>query len=144
MPALPGQQRQIEHLRSVRLFRSLSKKDLTAIARAGDEVKLAAGEEFVTEGAEGDAAYVLLEGSVTLKRNNRTLTTLGPGEIIGELAMLDKAPRTATAICDTDCTLFRLDRMRFVGLIESVPALAHKVLQTLASRLRDLDSKYYG
>ena len=141
---MPGQQRQIDHLRSIRMFRSLSKKDLTAVARAGEEITLPAGDELVTEGDEGDAAYILLEGSVTLKRNNRTLTTLGPGEIIGELALLDKAPRTATAVCDTDCTVLRLDRVRFLGLLEDVPALAHKVLQTLAARLRDLDSKYYG
>ena len=141
---MPGQQRQIDSLRSIRLFRSLSKKDLTAIARAGEEITLPAGEEFVTEGADGDAAFILLEGSVTLRRNQRTLTTLGPGEIIGELALLDTAPRTASAICDTECTLFKLDRVRFLGLIEEVPALAHKVLQTLASRIRDLDNKYYG
>ena len=141
---MPGQQSQIDHLRSIRMFRSLSKKDLAAVARAGEEVTLPAGHVLVAEGEEGDAAYVLLDGTVTLKRNNRTLTTLGAGEIIGELALLDKAPRTATAACDTECTLLRIDRMRFLGLIEDVPALAHKVLQTLAARLRDLDSKYYG
>ena len=87
---------------------------------------------------------MLLEGSVTVKRNGKKIATLGPGSIVGELSLLDHGPRTATVTCETDCLFLLLSQRTFLGVVDDVPALAHKLLASLASRIRDLDRQYYG
>jgi CRP/FNR family transcriptional regulator, cyclic AMP receptor protein len=70
--------------------------------------------------------------------------TLGPGAIVGELSLLDHGPRTATVVCDTDCELFVIDQRHFSGVMDEVPAIAHKVMAHLAGLVRDLDRQYFG
>lgn len=133
-----------EHLRSVPLFSSCSQKELDKIAKAGDEVRMPAGSLIVDQGQTGREAFVLLEGSVTVKRNGKKITTMGPGSIVGELSLLDHGPRTATVTCETDCVFLLLSQRTFLGVVDDVPALSHKLLASLASRIRDLDRQYYG
>ncbi len=134
----------LEHLRQVPLFASCSNKDLEKIARAGDEIQLAAGDTIVDQGQTGREAFVLLEGQATVKRNNKKITTLGPGAVIGEMSLLDHGPRTATVTCDTPCDLLVISQRHFLGVLDDVPALSHKLLAALASKVRDLDRQYYG
>ena len=134
----------VEHLRNVPLFQSCSQKDLEKIAKAGDEVTMPAGSLIVDQGQTGREAFVILEGSVTVKRNGKKVATAGPGTIVGELSLLDHGPRTATVICDTDCTFLLLDQRRFLGVIDDVPAIGHKLLASLASKIRELDRQYFG
>lgn len=134
----------LEHLRNVPLFRSCSKRDLERIARAGDEVHMAAGSLLVEQGQTGREAYVVLRGTVTVRRNGKKVGTLGPGAIVGELSLLDHGPRTATVVCDTECDLLLLDQRNFMGVLDQVPTLAYKLLAALAGRIRELDRAYYG
>jgi CRP/FNR family transcriptional regulator, cyclic AMP receptor protein len=134
----------LEGLRNVALFQSCSQKDLEKIAKASDEVKMSAGSLIVDQGQTGREAFVVIEGSVTVKRNGKKVATLGAGTVVGELSLLDHGPRTATVVCDTDCTLLLLDQRHFLGVVDQVPALAHKLLASLAGRIRDLDRQYYG
>ena len=134
----------VDHLRSVPLFAGCTRKELERIARSGDEVKMTAGTLLLDQGQTGREAFVVLDGAVTIKRNNRKMTTLGSGAIVGELSLLDHGPRTATAVCDTDCTLFVISQRHFLAVLDEVPALAHKLLAALAGRIRELDRAYYG
>jgi CRP-like cAMP-binding protein len=134
----------VEHLRKIPLFSSFGQKDLEKIAKAGDEVSMPAGSLIVDQGQMGREAFVILEGSVAVKRNGKKVATLGPGNIVGELSLLDHGPRTATATCETDCTLLLLSQRTFLGVVDDVPALSHKLLASLASRIRDLDRQYFG
>jgi CRP-like cAMP-binding protein len=134
----------IEHLRVVPLFASCTQKDLEKIAKAGDEVRMPANSLIVDQGQTGREAFVVLEGTVVVKRNGKKVATSGPGTIVGELSLLDHGPRTATVTTETDCTLLLLSQRAFLGVVDDVPALAHKLLAALASRIRDLDSKYFG
>ena len=67
---------------------------------------MTAGSLLVDQGQTGREAFVVLDGTVTVKRNGRKVATLGPGAIVGELSLLDHGPRTATVVCETDCSLF--------------------------------------
>jgi CRP-like cAMP-binding protein len=134
----------LEHLRNVPLFSSCSTKDLQKIAKAGDEITMPAGSLIVDQGQTGREAFVVLEGAVTVKRNGKKVATLGPGTVVGELSLLDHGPRTATVTCETDCTLMLITQRHFSAVLDEVPALAHKILASLASRIRDLDRQYYG
>lgn len=139
-----GKNDYIDHLRQLPLFASLTKKEVATVAKAADEIRFPAGHKLLTEGESGSEAFVLLDGTVTIKRKGRKLATLGPGEIIGELALLDHAERTASVICDTDCILLVLDRRHFAALLQDTPILAIKFLQELAGRLRELDRTAFG
>jgi CRP-like cAMP-binding protein len=141
---MAAKSRKIEHLRNIGLFAECTQRELNHIAKAGDEVGLAAGTLLVDQGQTGREAFVILEGSVTVKRNGRRVATLGPGDVVGELSLLDHGPRTASAVCDTDCELFVLDHRHFRGVLESNPAIAMKLLAALAERIRLLDRESYG
>lgn len=134
----------LEHLRNVPLFSSCSTKDLEKIAKAGDEITMPAGALIVDQGQTGREAFIVLEGTVSVKRNGKKVASLGGGTVVGELSLLDHGPRTATVVCETDCTLMLITQRHFLAVVDDVPALAHKLLASLASRIRDLDRQYYG
>ena len=130
---------QVEHLKSVPMFSDLSKKELQLVARGSDELVVPAGSVLVDQGQTGHEAFLLLEGEVVVKRNNRKIASLGPGEIIGELSLIDHGPRTATVICETECTVLVVSQRYFLGILEASPKLNHKLLVALARRIRELD-----
>ena len=134
----------LEHLRNVSLFQGCSTKDLEKIAKASDEISMPAGSLIVDQGQTGREAFVLVEGTVIVRRNGKKISTMGHGTVVGELSLLDHGPRTATVICETDCVLLLLDQRHFMGVLDAVPTLAHKLLATLAGRIRELDRQYYG
>jgi CRP-like cAMP-binding protein len=134
----------LEHLSKVPLFSSCSTRDLQKIARAGDEVVMPAGSVIVDQGQTGREAFVILSGTALVKRNNKKVAVLGSGAVVGELSLLDHGPRTATVVAETDVSLLVIGQRQFLGVIDEVPALGHKLMSTLASRIRDLDRQYYG
>jgi CRP/FNR family cyclic AMP-dependent transcriptional regulator len=139
-----GKKQHLEHLRNVSLFSACTERDLAKIAKAGDEVMVPAGYVMADQGQTGREAYVILEGSATVRRNGKKVATAGPGTLVGELSLLDHGPRTATVMADTECNVLVLDQRHFAGLISEVPAIANKIMTVLAGRIRDLDRKYYG
>jgi len=135
---------QIEHLQNVKLFSGCSKRDLQHVARAGDVITMTAGTTIVDQGQMGREAFVILSGTVAVHRGGRKITTLGEGDVVGELSLLDHGPRTASAICEEECSLFVLDQRHFRKVLEDQPAIAFKLLGTLAGYIRSLDRKYFG
>ncbi len=135
---------QLEHLANVALFSGCTKKELERVAKAGDEIVMTAGTVIVDQGQTGREAFVVLEGTVTVKRGGRKIGSLGPGDVVGELSLLDHGPRTATAICETDCELLVIDQRHFRSVLEDVPSMSIKLLSALAGRIRELDRQYYG
>lgn len=134
----------LEHLAEIPLFSALSKRDLGRIAKASNEITVDAGHVLVDQGDAGREAFVIIDGTATVKRNGRKVGALGPGDAIGELALLDHGPRTATVTADSELTALVLSAREFTGVIEEVPGLAHKLLGQLAQRVRDLDRQIYG
>jgi len=134
----------LEHLAEIPLFTALSKKDLQRIAKASNEITRPAGTVLVDQGDQGREAFVIIDGTATVKRNGRKVGTLGPGQSLGELSLLDHGPRTATVTADTDITVLVLSAREFAGVLEEVPSLAQKLLAQLAGRVRELDRQIYG
>ncbi len=131
-------------LARVSLFSACSKKELSKVQKVSDEITMTAGTMIIDQGQTGREAFVIIDGTVTVKRNNRKVTSLGAGDVVGEMSLLDNGPRTATVVCDTDCTLLVIDQRRFLAVVEEIPAISHKLLASLASRIRELDRAYYG
>lgn len=134
----------LDHLAAVPLFSACSKKELQAVAKASDELNLPAGRVLCEQGTIGREAFVIVDGEAEVKRNNRKVATLGPGAYVGELALLDHGPRTATVSLSTDATVLVLGAREFSGLLDEVPSISHKLMKALAHRIRELDSKAYG
>jgi CRP-like cAMP-binding protein len=141
---MASKKQHLDTLREVALFSGCSNKELEKVAKASDEISMTAGTLIVDQGQTGREAFVILTGDVTVKRNNRKIATLSSGDVVGELSLLDHGPRTATAICETDCTLLVIDQRRFLSVIDDVPAISHKLLASLASRIRAMDRQYFG
>jgi len=134
----------LDDLRRIPLFAGCTKKELERLARAGDEVDMTAGSLLADQGQTGREAFVILAGSVSVRRNGRKVATLGPGAIVGELSLLDHGPRTATVTCDTDCKVFVISQRHFLAVLDDVPTIGHKLMASLAGRIRELDRQYYG
>jgi CRP/FNR family transcriptional regulator, cyclic AMP receptor protein len=134
----------LDHLVQVPLFSACTKKELQAVSRASDEVKLPAGKVLCEQGSVGREAFVVVEGEAEVRRNGRKIATLGPGACIGELALLDHGPRTATVTAGTDLTVLVLGAREFAGIIDEVPSISHKLMKALAGRIRELDAKAFG
>ncbi|MHB1535268.1 MAG: cyclic nucleotide-binding domain-containing protein [Acidimicrobiales bacterium] len=134
----------LDHLAHVALFSALNKKELALVGRATDVVDAPAGSEIVSEGTLGHELYLILSGAATVRRGGRKIASLGEGAYFGELALLDKGPRSATVVADSDTRLAVLGQRGFLGVLEQVPAVAHKLLVSMATRLRQADSKAFS
>ena len=134
----------LDHLASVPLFSACSKKELQAVSRATDEISLPAGKTLCEQGAIGREAFVIVSGSAEVRRNKRKVATIGAGSCVGELALLDHKPRTATVIAATDLTVLVIGAREFAGIVDEIPSIAHKLMKSLAIKVRELDAQAYG
>ncbi|HEX2384232.1 MAG TPA: cyclic nucleotide-binding domain-containing protein [Acidimicrobiales bacterium] len=141
---MAGKNHYLDHLAEVPLFAACSRKELQRIARASDQAELSAGRVLMRQGESGRECFVIVEGEVKVERNGKKIATLGPGACIGELSLLDKGPRTATAMAQTPLTVLVLGPREFSGVLEEVPGLARKLLAALATKVRELDKTAYG
>lgn len=137
-------QSHLDHLASVSLFSTCTKKELQAVARAGDELVIPAGKVLCEQGTLGREAFVIIAGTAEVRRNDKKVATAGPGTCVGELALLDHGPRTATVIAESEVTALVIGVREFASIIDEVPSISHKLLRALAARIRDLDTQIYG
>jgi len=89
----------------------------------------------------GAEMYVVLEGEVDLKIGENTIETLGPGEPFGEMALIDQAPRVATAVAKTKCKLAVIPEKRFLFLVQTMPTFALQIMKVMADRLRKMNAR---
>ena len=128
----------VELLRNVPLFSDLSAKELMSLSRLMDEIDLKPGTVIIREGNTGGEFFIVLEGTIEVQRKGRRLARLGPGDYLGEIALIDHGPRTATAMVETDARLLVLASREFHSMLASDPRIENKILRTLAARVRDM------
>lgn len=85
--------------------------------------------------------YIVVEGDVDIVISDKVIETVGPGGILGEMALIDNKARSATAIAKTDCKLLPINKTHFVFLVQETPYFALQVMRTMAERLRYMNSK---
>jgi CRP-like cAMP-binding protein len=125
----------IELLKTVPLFARCSKKELAEIATIADEIDLPEGRQLTKEGGRGREFFVLLEGNADVKRKRRKVKTLGPGDFLGEIALVTKTPRTATVTTTSPVRVLVVTEQNFRRLLEHTPTVQIKVLEALAERV---------
>jgi CRP/FNR family transcriptional regulator, cyclic AMP receptor protein len=122
-------------LRKLPLFSECSKRELEAVAAATDELRLPAGRVVMREGETGRELIVLVDGEVSVERGGKQLAVRGPGDFLGELALITHRPRTATVTAATDLRVLVVDGRSFDRLVRDVPTIALKVLRAVGERL---------
>jgi len=125
----------IDLLKNVPLFAGCSKSELQRIASLADELDLADGATLIREGERGREFIVVASGTVRVTRNGKELRELGAGDFIGEIALVADVPRTATVTATSPVRLLVVTDRAFRGLLEQMPSIAKKVLQSLGERL---------
>ena len=129
--------RKIELLSRVPLFAHCSKSELARIATLADLVSFQEGETLMTEGKPGMEAFVVVDGNARVTRAGRKLADLGPGDWMGEIALLSNVPRTATVVVTSPLQTLVLTRRGLSDLIRDVPSIGTKVLAAVGERLAD-------
>ena len=94
------------------------------------------GKTIFEEGTPGDFMYVILDGEIEVRVRHELIEVLGPGEILGEMALIDTNPRSATAVAKSKCRLAFVDERSFLFMVEETPSFALHVMRVLAHRLR--------
>ena len=125
----------IDLLKNVPLFAGCSKTELQRIASLADELDLGDGATLIREGERGREFIVIAEGTVKVTRSGKQLRELGAGDFIGEIALVADVPRTATVTATSPVRLLVVTDRAFRGLLEQMPSIAKKVLQSLGERL---------
>ena len=111
--------------------------DFGLLARATDETRsFHAGDVIFNAGDRGDEFYVVKSGKVSVRLGNRTLQTLGEGEIFGEMALIDAEPRSATLVAETDCVVIPVGEKQFLFMTSEAPYFALSLMRVLVQRLR--------
>jgi CRP-like cAMP-binding protein len=127
----------IELLKRVPLFHGCSKRELGEIASVADELHLPKARNLTREGTAGWEFIVLVEGEADVVRKGRVVNELGPGDFVGEIALVSGKPRTATVRTRGPARVLVVTASGFRLLMRDVPSIQEKVLAALAARLPD-------
>jgi len=125
----------VELLRQVPLFSACTKRELIEVALVADERESSAGDDLTVEGRPGREFFVLIDGSVVVRRKGRRLADLGPGDWFGEIALLTFKPRSATVSATSPVRLLVISDRAFRSVVETTPRIALRVLASVAQRL---------
>lgn len=128
-------------LRNVRLFSVLDEKDLESLADEFNERRFSAGDKIALEGEGGLMFFVVESGEAAVEVQGEEVATLGPGAAFGEIALIDRRPRTATVTAISDLKAYGLPVFVFRPFVEARPEVAWKLLEAMADRLATAESR---
>jgi len=129
----------LEILRRVPLFAGLDERGLQAVSLLAREVPRKASDVLMVEGEAGDAFFVIVEGTVRIEHGDRTIRSMTSGGFLGEIALVDQRPRTATATCVTDARLLEVRGHEFQRLLETLPGVHARIRTAIDRRARTAD-----
>ena len=131
----------LERLGRIPLFAACTGAELELIARNMTEHRMSPGEVLVQEGTVGREFLVIAEGTAVVMVGDESIARVGPGDFVGEIAMLDRGFRTATVVAETDMVVEICGTSEFAVLLAGAPTLTRKLLVGLAQRLRTADER---
>jgi CRP/FNR family transcriptional regulator, cyclic AMP receptor protein len=121
-------------LAQIPLFAALRPEELTAIANVATEARAEAGDKLATESDFGDALYAIKSGTAEVSRAGEVVGTLGPGDVFGEVAVLQAGRRTATVIATSEMELIAVFKRDIWALEQRSPATRERLRQLIAER----------
>lgn len=130
-----------EHLAQVPLFRNLPRKSLEGLGKIARVREFAPGQVLMEEGGGGVGVFHILEGEVEVSRGGKAIAILGPGDVLGEMAILDDSPRSATATATAPTRCLAIVRWDFLASLKQEPEIAVELVRALSARLRKMDER---
>ncbi len=124
-----------DRLASISIFSELSKKELRKISRLMTELSVDSGRVLIRQGDPGREFMIIRSGTAEVIRNGDKVADVGPGDFMGELAVLSGAPRNASVIATSDMVIEALNRREFMSLLDENPKIAKKILLGAVTRL---------
>jgi CRP/FNR family transcriptional regulator, cyclic AMP receptor protein len=116
-------------------------RKVNLFAHSSETVGYDAGQTIFETGDPGDFMYVVQEGELDILIGGRVVETVGEGGVVGELAVIDNIPRSATVVARTAAKVVPIDKKRFLFLLQNTPNFASQVMQIMAERLRAMDTE---
>lgn len=140
----------LEKIKDLQLFKNLNENELGIVAKKVFEKQYKSGAILFVEGMPGEILYIVLEGGVDIfkktKSGEKLIANIGPGEIVGEMSLIDEEPRSASGRTSTDSKLLVITKNSFNEMLDSDPKIAAKILMALlkitSKRLRITDKKF--
>ncbi|MBN2212184.1 MAG: cyclic nucleotide-binding domain-containing protein, partial [Sedimentisphaerales bacterium] len=136
----------VQTARNTELFRGLGDGDIYHLARLGRLKQIPKGKHVIRHGESGDRMYIVVSGTMQVVIDDGIIGQIGPGETVGEMALLDTLPRSADVISMSDATVIEILRTDFLRLMETHPRLGAVVMgnlaKNLAEKMRNLDQRY--
>ena len=129
----------LEMLRNVSLFGAMSAKELAAVEQLADTVDVPANHVLMRQDSSAGEAFVIASGGVRIERNGQEVARLGPGDVVGEMALLSEGPRNATATTTEPSTLFVLAHREFHSLMDQSAEVRRCVFDAVAKRIQRLE-----
>lgn len=130
----------LDLLHSIPLFSRLGQREVERLGQLVDEIDVPAGQVLMRQGDRGSEMFVLASGRVRVERDGQVLAERGPGDVIGEIALLSEGPRTATVTTVDPARLLVVAHREFHALMDEMPSIRLAVLDALAHRLRILET----
>jgi CRP-like cAMP-binding protein len=131
----------VEILAGVPLLGALTKRQLKAVAKAASEVHYEPDEVILRELDTGQHLVAITSGTAKVVRNGRTLAKVGKGDVIGEMAIIDGEPRSASVVANSAVEGIAIYRTAFRKLLDEHPTMCSKLLLAQTARLREADKK---
>ena len=131
----------ISLLKETDIFRNVREIDLKEIASILEEIPLKKGDVIFSKGDTGNCMYIIQKGKVRIHDGGYTLAVLDENEVFGELSLLDAETRSASATCDEDSFLLKLDQHPFYKILSKDQEVLKGILKMLCRRIRILDAK---
>ena len=128
-------------LKSVEIFKKIPAENLSRVAYIAQEVNFAKDELIIKQGDEGDCLYIILQGSVKILVNEKEVAQLGEKAVVGEMAILDNEPRSASVVAPDAVTALRIDQEDFYQLMNEKSEISYGIIQYLIHRLREANKK---
>jgi len=129
----------LDLLKSIPLFAGFSGRELERLGMLADRVDLPVGRVLMRQGEAGHEMFVIVRGRAEIERDGRVIAERANGDIVGEIALVDEGPRTATVTLTEPSQLLVVGHRDFHALMEEMPTVRTQVLETLARRVRRLE-----
>ena len=123
-------------LKSIDLFSQIPGEDLVRVAQIAEELAFEVGDTLIAEGEMGDSMYLIVAGKVAVRKGDQVIVELGEKECVGEMAILDSEPRSATVTCVAPVAGLRIAREDFYDLMNEKMEIAMGIIKVLTRRLR--------
>lgn len=122
-------------LGTVPFFRDFNAAELEEVANLGNKIEAEIGAELTDQGRFGDVCYVIVEGTANVLMNGEYVATVGPGSMVGEMALLEHRPRNASVVAEQEMVLVAFTTKDFRAMLDRSPSANEKVLTLLNARV---------